>query len=65
MLLDRVGNKLMISCRLEFIFTNNTAEYEALIQGPKKALDLNVKVLIAFGNYQIIVQQVRFHSLLI
>ena len=50
MLLDPAGNKFMLSYRLEFLCTNNTAEYEALIQGLKKELDLKVKVLIAFGD---------------
>ena len=56
MLLDLAGNKFMLSCRLEFLCTNNTAEYEALIQGLKKELDLKVKVLIAFGDSEIIVR---------
>ena len=55
MLQDLAGNKLMLSCRLEFLCTNNTAEYEALIQGLKKESDLNVKDLSAFGNSEIIV----------
>ena len=55
MLLDPAGNKFMLSCRLEFLCTNNTAKYEALIQGLKKGLDLNVKVLIAFSDSEIIV----------
>ena len=42
-LLDPHKNKFLISCRLEFQCTNNTAEYEALILGLKKALDLKVK----------------------
>ena len=49
----------MLSCRLEFLCTTNTAKYEALIQGLKNALDLNVKVLIAFDDSEIIVRQVR------
>ena len=32
-----------MSCRLEFECTNNTAEYEALVQGLKKAIELKVK----------------------
>ena len=59
MLLYLAGNKLMLSCRMEFLYTNNTSEYEALIQGLKKALDLNVKVLVAFGDSEIIVRQVH------
>ena len=48
----------MLSCRLEFLCTNNTAEYEAVIQGLKNALDLTVKVLVAFSDSEIIVRQV-------
>ena len=44
---------------MEFSCTNNTVEYEALIQGLKKAIDLNIKELIAYGDYEIIVRQVR------
>ena len=40
LLLDPHGNKTMIACRLEFKCTNNVAEYEALMQGLKKELDL-------------------------
>ena len=54
MLLHPAGNKFILSCRLEFICINNTAEYEALIQGLKKALDLKVKVLIALLDRSII-----------
>ena len=34
-LIDPEKNKYFLSCRLEFECTNNTAEYEALIQGLK------------------------------
>ena len=40
LLIDLHGKKMMIACRLEFECTNNVAEYEALVQGLKKALDL-------------------------
>ena len=42
-LIDLRGRHHFLSCRLEFECTNNTAEYEALVQGLKKAIDLNVK----------------------
>jgi hypothetical protein len=48
-----------LSCRLEFECTNNTAEYEALVQGLKKSIDLNVKELKVFRDSEIIVRQVR------
>jgi hypothetical protein len=50
---------MLISCRLEFECTNNTVEYEALVQGLKKSIDLKVKYLKVFGDSEIIVRQVR------
>ena len=47
-LVDLERNKHDLSCRLEFECTNNTEE--ALIQGLKKAIYLNVKNLIVFGD---------------
>ena len=38
LLIDPQGNKTCIACRLEFNCTNNTVEYEALIQVLKKQL---------------------------
>jgi len=39
-----------ISCRLEFECTNNIVGYKALVQGLKKAIDLNIKELVVFGD---------------
>ena len=39
-LIDPRKNKHFLSCRLEFKCTNNTVEYEALVQGLKKAIDI-------------------------
>eukprot|EP00253_Pinus_taeda_P028047 PITA_28047 len=47
----------MLTCRLEFDCTNNTAEYEALVQGLYKAIGLNVKYLQVFGDSKIVVRQ--------
>jgi hypothetical protein len=51
----------IISCpaRLEFECTNNTVEYEYLVQGLRKAIDLDIKGLKFFGDSEIIVRQVR------
>ena len=43
-------NKTSIAYRLEFECTNNTAEYEALLKGLKKALDMDVRNLMVFGD---------------
>ena len=59
LLIDPKGNKTCIACRLEFNCTNNTIEYEALIQGLKKMIDLEIKVLVAYGDSEIIIWQVR------
>jgi ribonuclease HI len=58
-LIDQKGKHHLLSCRLEFECTNNTAEYEALVQGLKKAIDLGIKELKVFGDSKIIVRQVR------
>ncbi len=44
------GEKTMLSCKLEFECTNNTAEYEALVQGLYKAIGLKVQYLKVFGD---------------
>ena len=49
----------MIACCLEFECTNNVAEYEALVQGLRKALDLQVKCIDIFGGSQIVTRRVR------
>lgn len=53
------GKKTMLTCRLEFYCTNNTAEYEALVQGLHKSIRMNVKHLQVFGDSEIVVKQVR------
>ena len=55
-LISPEGNKTILTCRLEFDCTNNTAEYEALVQGLYKAIGLNVKYLQVFGDSEIVVK---------
>jgi len=50
------GEKTMLACRLEFECTNNTAEYEALIQGLYKAIGLDIKYLQVFGDFEIMIK---------
>ena len=59
LLIDPHGNKTKIACFLEFECTNNVAEYEALVQGLRKALDLQVKCIEVFEDSQIVARQVR------
>ena len=58
-LTDPKGDKNLIACRLEFECTNNTAEYEALIHGLNKAIELGVRKIHIFGDSEIIVKQVK------
>jgi ribonuclease HI len=58
-LIDPVGNKTLIACLLEFECTSNTTEYEALLQGLRKALDLKIHNLVVFNFSKIMVRQVR------
>jgi ribonuclease HI len=58
-LIDPIGNKTFISYQLEFGCTNNTTEYEALLQGLRKALDMDAQKLVIFCDSEIVVIQVR------
>jgi ribonuclease HI len=58
-IIDPTSNKTLIACRLEFECTNNTAEYEALLQGLRKASYMNIQNLTVFGDSEIVVRQVR------
>jgi len=52
------GNKTMLTYRLEFDCTNNTAEYEALVQGLYKAIKLDIKYLQILRDSEIVIRQV-------
>jgi ribonuclease HI len=58
-IIDPAGNKTLLACRLEFECTNNIAEYEALLQGLRKSLDMSIQNLVVFGDSEIVVRQVR------
>ncbi|KAH9322862.1 hypothetical protein KI387_017501, partial [Taxus chinensis] len=47
------------SFKLQFENTNNTAEYEALILGLQVAKERGVKNILARGDAELIVKQVR------
>jgi hypothetical protein len=55
-IIDPAGNKTLMACRLEFECTNNIAEYEALLQGLRKDLDMNIQNLTVFGDSEIVVR---------
>jgi hypothetical protein len=49
----------LFACRLEFQCTNNTVEYESLLQGMKKIVDLKAKKIKVFGYSKIVIRHVR------
>ena len=59
LLIDPHNNKMMLACHLEFDCMNNVVEYEALIQGLIKSLDLQIKCIEVFGDSQKVIRQVR------
>ena len=54
--IDLEKKKQFLSCRLEFECTNNIVEYEALVHGLRKSIELNIKNLKVFGDYEIVVR---------
>lgn len=44
-LIELLQRKHFISFRLAFEYTNNIVEYEALVLGLQKAIDLNISIL--------------------
>jgi ribonuclease HI len=58
-LIDPMGKRNFLSCRLEFLCTNNTGEYEALVQGLRKSIYLDIEELKVFRDSEIIFRQVR------
>ena len=50
---------MMIACHPEFECTKNVVEYEALVQGTRKEMDLKVKCIEVFEVSQIDAHQVR------
>lgn len=54
-----LGKITFISCGLEFRCTNDTIEYETLIQGPKKCIGLGAQTLKVFSDFEITVKQIR------
>ena len=55
-LIDPKKNKHFLSCPLEFECTNNTTKYEALVQGLKKSIELKVKNMKVYGDFEIVVK---------
>ena len=59
LLISPGGETIKLMYKLEFITTNNTAEYEALLLGLKAAKYLGIQQISAYGDSELVVQQVR------
>ena len=63
-LISPSGEVVRLMYKLEFIITNNTAEYEALfyealLLGLRAAKDLGIQKIYVYGDFELVVQQVR------
>ena len=59
LLISPRGEIVKLMYKLEFVTTNNTAEYEALLLGLKAAKDLGIQQIAAFGDFELVFQQVK------
>jgi ribonuclease HI len=57
-----LGKHLRYMLRLHFPASNNVAEYEALVNGLRIAVELGVRRLDAHGNLQLVIDQVMKNS---
>jgi ribonuclease HI len=57
-----LGKHLRYVLRLHFPTSNNVAEYEALVNGLRIAIELGVRRLDARGNSQLVIDQVMKNS---
>jgi hypothetical protein len=53
------GDHLKYVLQIHYKASNNDAEYEALIHGPRIAVSLGIKQLIAYGNSKVVIDQVK------
>jgi ribonuclease HI len=58
-LVNLTNKKILISYRLELECTNKADEYGALVQGLRKAINVNHKYINSFGDFEIMVRQIR------
>jgi ribonuclease HI len=58
-LVSSTQETIALSYKLEFISTNNVAEYKALILGLRAAKDMGIQEISVFGDAELIVHQVK------
>ena len=50
------GEMISLMYKLEFVTTNNTTEYEALLLGLNAAKDLGIQQISVYGDSELVVQ---------
>ncbi|XP_050890519.1 uncharacterized protein LOC127095926 [Lathyrus oleraceus] len=56
------GSHIPFIARLTFNCTNNLEEYEACIMGLEEAIDLRIKILDAYGDSTLVINQIKGES---
>ena len=59
LLISAGGESVSLMYKLEFVTTNNTTEYEALLLGLNVAKNLGIQQIFVYGDSELVVQQVR------
>ena len=55
LLISPGGESVSLVYKLEFVTTNNTIEYEALLLGLKAAKDMGIQQIYVYGNSELVV----------
>lgn len=58
LLMDLHGNQMQLYCHLEYKCSYNMAEYETLVQGLRKSINMNIICIELFGDSQVVIKQV-------
>ncbi|XP_074266729.1 uncharacterized protein LOC141590010 [Silene latifolia] len=58
LLISSKGEHVPVSIKLDFLATNNAAEYEACLLGLRSAISLNIKKLLVHGDSSLVINQV-------
>ena len=56
LLISPGGESVSLMYKLEFVTTNNTTEYEALLLGLKDAKYMGIKQIYVYGDFELVVQ---------
>jgi hypothetical protein len=56
LLIDPHGNCTRLSCHLESKCSDNMAEYETLVEGLRKTINMNVRCIEVFGDSQVVIK---------